>query len=129
MCKCVFFFNDPATTEIYTYGHTLSLHDALPICKLLLRKTRTTHGQISRVMRRARTRATTAIRGAAMTVPKRATTPAAQRTCTGKVCAPSSVAGVGLATEERKSGVEGQRVSVRVEIGGTSTTKKKHHEH
>src|SRR3546814_15186195 len=27
-----FFFNDAATTEIYTYGHTLSLHDALPIC-------------------------------------------------------------------------------------------------
>src|SRR5438874_11195128 len=25
---CLFFFNDPATTEIYT----LSLHDALPIC-------------------------------------------------------------------------------------------------
>src|SRR3546814_11059232 len=37
MCSvvsCVFvfcFFNDTATTEIYTYGHTLSLHDALPI--------------------------------------------------------------------------------------------------
>src|SRR3546814_10961906 len=30
--SCVFFFNDTATTEIYTYGHTLSLHDALPIC-------------------------------------------------------------------------------------------------
>src|SRR3546814_9713389 len=29
-CLC-FFFKDPATTEIYTYGHTLSLHDALPI--------------------------------------------------------------------------------------------------
>src|SRR3546814_20827436 len=28
---CLFFFNDTATTEIYTYGHTLSLHDALPI--------------------------------------------------------------------------------------------------
>src|SRR3546814_20678468 len=28
----VFFFNDTATTEIYTYWHTLSLHDALPIC-------------------------------------------------------------------------------------------------
>src|SRR3546814_2613175 len=28
-----FFFNDTATTEIYTYGHTLSLHDALPICQ------------------------------------------------------------------------------------------------
>src|SRR3546814_4271123 len=26
-----FFFNDTATTEIYTYLHTLSLHDALPI--------------------------------------------------------------------------------------------------
>src|SRR3546814_127913 len=27
----VFFLNDPAPTEIYTYCHTLSLHDALPI--------------------------------------------------------------------------------------------------
>src|SRR3546814_7277611 len=26
-----FFLTDSATTEIYTYGHTLSLHDALPI--------------------------------------------------------------------------------------------------
>src|SRR3546814_11631467 len=26
-----FFFNDTATTEIYTYLHTLSLHDALAI--------------------------------------------------------------------------------------------------
>jgi TatD DNase family protein len=29
----VFFFNDTATTEIYTELHTLSLHDALPICR------------------------------------------------------------------------------------------------
>src|SRR3546814_962226 len=29
----VFFCNDTATTEIYPYGHTLSLHDALPICR------------------------------------------------------------------------------------------------
>src|SRR3546814_21143745 len=29
--RCFFFFIDTATTEIYTYGHTLSLHDALPI--------------------------------------------------------------------------------------------------
>src|SRR3546814_17729833 len=28
----VLFFNETATTAIYTYGHTLSLHDALPIC-------------------------------------------------------------------------------------------------
>src|SRR3546814_17795788 len=27
-----FWFNDTATTEIYTSLHTLSLHDALPIC-------------------------------------------------------------------------------------------------
>src|SRR3546814_3035429 len=27
----MFFFNEPATTEIYTYCHTLPLHDALPI--------------------------------------------------------------------------------------------------
>src|SRR3546814_20210702 len=26
-----FVLNDTATTEIYTYGHTLALHDALPI--------------------------------------------------------------------------------------------------
>src|SRR3546814_17895282 len=29
-----FFFNDTATTEIYTYCHTLPLHAALPICAL-----------------------------------------------------------------------------------------------
>src|SRR5881398_4169653 len=28
-----FFFNDTATTEIYTLSDTLSLHDALPICR------------------------------------------------------------------------------------------------
>src|SRR3546814_20631997 len=37
-----FFFNDTATTEIYTYGHTLSLHDALPIWVLVLRPDRHT---------------------------------------------------------------------------------------
>src|SRR6056300_932845 len=29
--RCPFFFNDTATTEIYTNLNTLSLHDALPI--------------------------------------------------------------------------------------------------
>src|SRR3712207_7203785 len=33
LCFIFFFFNDTATTEIYT----LSLHDALPICLLSLR--------------------------------------------------------------------------------------------
>src|SRR3546814_2726628 len=31
-----FFFNDTSTTEIYTYLHTLALHDALPICGISL---------------------------------------------------------------------------------------------
>src|SRR5436190_16953261 len=35
----MFFFNDPATTEIYT----LSLHDALPILRRALRRTRPDH--------------------------------------------------------------------------------------
>src|SRR3546814_12528501 len=30
-------FNDTATTEIYTYCHTLSLHDALPISRVDLK--------------------------------------------------------------------------------------------
>src|SRR3546814_7288771 len=29
--SCSFFFDDTATTDIYTYCHTLSLHAALPI--------------------------------------------------------------------------------------------------
>src|SRR3546814_18419780 len=37
-----FFFNDTATTQIYTYLHTLSLHYALPISRIhfLIDKTR-----------------------------------------------------------------------------------------
>src|SRR3546814_21128958 len=31
LINTVFFFNDPATPEFYTYCHTLPLHDALPI--------------------------------------------------------------------------------------------------
>src|SRR3546814_19221268 len=31
MIGCFFCFKDLAPTDIYTYGHTLSLHDALPI--------------------------------------------------------------------------------------------------
>src|SRR3546814_8740700 len=32
----MFFVNDTETTEIYTYGHTLSLHDSLPIYVLFV---------------------------------------------------------------------------------------------
>src|SRR5258708_35553802 len=39
-CAIFFFFNDTATTEIYT----LSLHDALPICLARLGRSRLFHG-------------------------------------------------------------------------------------
>src|SRR3546814_18137790 len=39
----IFFFHDPATTGIYTYGHSLSLHDALPIWRLLPCRADTRH--------------------------------------------------------------------------------------
>src|SRR3546814_12273319 len=38
----LFFFKVTATPESYTYGHTLSLHDALPICR---RRDRCARGQ------------------------------------------------------------------------------------
>src|SRR5213594_5168934 len=41
----VFFFNDTATTEIYTSVHTLSLHDALPISGVRLRHPDPGHGR------------------------------------------------------------------------------------
>ena len=34
-CRSRRFFNDTATTEIYTPSNTLSLHDALPICAVV----------------------------------------------------------------------------------------------
>src|SRR3546814_3430982 len=36
MIYVLFFFHYTATTEIYTYGHTLSLHDALPSSELVV---------------------------------------------------------------------------------------------
>src|SRR6187455_3870784 len=49
-----FFFNDTATTEIYTVMNTLSLHDALPIC---LRRGRRTEVRVrSAIAQRRRPR-------------------------------------------------------------------------
>src|SRR3546814_10987091 len=42
LCYC-FFLNNTATTGIYTYGHTLSLHDALPISGHLQRPVDAVH--------------------------------------------------------------------------------------
>src|SRR3546814_18349257 len=50
----VLFVNDTATTEIYTYGHTLSLHDALPILRAV--------GELIGVMRRDQDRRPTPAR-------------------------------------------------------------------
>src|SRR3546814_8085913 len=45
----VLFFNDTATTEIYTYSHTLSLHDALPIslCRFAVRVHQADRSQVA----------------------------------------------------------------------------------
>src|SRR3546814_13886488 len=43
MIFIIVFFNDTAHTEIYTYCHTLSLHDALPIFLLVERAQRRRH--------------------------------------------------------------------------------------
>src|SRR3546814_20265412 len=46
------FYNGKATTEIYTYGHTLSLHDALPICRSLptIQRMEASNGQVRGVV-------------------------------------------------------------------------------
>src|SRR5688572_32552835 len=62
LCLCCFFFNDTATTEIYT----LSLHDALPICS----STRRSGGRTQSVGANQSTRDTAAPMGLA---PLRAT--------------------------------------------------------
>src|SRR4051812_49643395 len=49
--SCLFFFNDTATTEIYT----LSLHDALPICSLDSKGTREVMRLLSRFHGRGQT--------------------------------------------------------------------------
>src|SRR5258706_12089457 len=54
----VFFFNDTATTEIYT----LSLHDALPICISVLGRLRRIRGRHCKVSQRMSTRSRWATR-------------------------------------------------------------------
>src|SRR3546814_17482419 len=52
------FFNDTATTEIYTYLHTLSLHDALPIYAIEIKQGRNSgnnsprhYGELNKISR------------------------------------------------------------------------------
>ena len=46
LCDCFFFFNDTATTEIYT----LSLHDALPILRQVAQGLRTERERLARLI-------------------------------------------------------------------------------
>src|SRR3546814_2673163 len=50
------FFNDTATTEIYTYGHTLSLHSALPIAELCMSTTAAAASSTPAIPREARSK-------------------------------------------------------------------------
>src|SRR3546814_17897847 len=47
----VLFFNESATTDIYTYCHTLSLHDALPIYDSNCNRTRGLRPSVSMMCR------------------------------------------------------------------------------
>src|SRR5881275_3742020 len=46
--RFIFFFNDTATTEIYTVPYTLSLHDALPIASPARTPSEVLAGSVSR---------------------------------------------------------------------------------
>src|SRR3546814_18635526 len=129
ICCRFFFLNYTATTEIYTYGHTLSLHDALPISA---RAARTPSGANSGPKSFVRTPSRrgpaaptrTAIRGCAWpgtrtptpTYPKTmASTPFnAERTAP---TAPTTPKPSTHATADRESGVVGKRVKLRVKPG------------
>src|SRR3546814_17027116 len=55
MSDFCFFINDSATTEIYTYSHTLSRHDALPILAraVAVAASLTAHSSEARVVQRS----------------------------------------------------------------------------
>src|SRR3546814_6910173 len=55
MSDFCFFINDSATTEIYTYSHTLSRHDALPILSraVAVAASLTAHSSEARVVQRS----------------------------------------------------------------------------
>src|SRR3546814_19831044 len=106
ICVCCCFVNDTATTEIYTYLHTLSLHDALPISLGTLRRSK-----------RAPTPPVCASSGNALERPA-APTPWSDRIrFASPIC------------QDRKSGVKGKSVRVRVDLGGRGIMKKKKTRH
>src|SRR3546814_17475836 len=127
-CLSHFFFNDTATTEIYTYLHTLSLHDALPIsaspaggCARLPRRAGT--APVRARSRRARTARTPPRAGGGRPgSPAPAPASAAARGGRGTGCRSTAPAQGGRA---RKSVMSGTGESVRVGTGGSRIIKKK----
>src|SRR3546814_16456300 len=135
MVLFLFFFKDTATTEIYTYCHTLSLHDALPIWPWRAwRGTRADSGRPGASARRACGRR---VRGAGRGGSGR------WRGCWAS-CFPQGFWVCSLPCEgrgglgrgafgvianrghrDRKSVVSGKSVSVRVDLGGRRIIKKK----
>src|SRR3546814_12586907 len=114
-----FVFNDTATTEIYTYLHTLSLHDALPIS----RSATISPGATAR----STPRKTSIVSSPWMKLRRR---PATLRTSfiakhLDRIGIGSLEGGIKRCKKaDRKSVVEGKSVSVRVDLGGRRIIKK-----
>src|SRR3546814_17188403 len=123
---CFFFFNGTATTEIYSYLHTLSLHDALPI----FRRTRPGVAAAGAGWRRS-----DRVDGRRHTI-----CGAVGQGPSGLRLLPADVRAGHQSTDrsaaradrdvarmpaDRKSVVLGKRVSVRVDLGGRRIIKKK----
>src|SRR3546814_16815008 len=131
------FFNDPATTEIYTYLHTLSLHDALPIWR------RRAAPASSNTRGHCRGTAAGRYKGRRPPYSRIPWPPGRPRSAPGSAAPPrpwtdrwyptctSGTSGPGTRPPhrgaDRKSVVKGKRVSVRVELGGCRSIKKKNY--
>src|SRR3546814_17216001 len=119
MCELMCFVNDTATTELYTYGHTLSLHVALPISDQATQPADDHPDDDGGRLRQAEQAGTDEI---APVGEQRAGQPAdaAADGKDGGLVEPDVIA-----EHDRKSVVSGKSVSVRVDLGGRRIIKQK----
>src|SRR3546814_19642575 len=127
-----FFVNDTATTEIYTYRHTLSLHDALPISPMSIGPT---SGARPPRCWAARGLPATAAASKNSSMERPSTPPIPRHISPawrssgsdeqGQMSKESSMASPSPSKKDRKSVVSGKSVSVRVDLGGRGIHKKK----
>src|SRR3546814_14510608 len=125
-----FFFNDPSTTEIYTYLHTLSLTDACPISFGRVHGARRGEGPCRRTARgvELRDRLGGIARRRLYGDPRSADTPYPSRTTWRRRASGRQMARGAARSpfgEDRKRVVEGKNVSVRVDLRGLRIFKKK----